>query len=233
MFEVIPAVDVLDGKVVRLLRGDYERVTEYGTDPVAACLEWMVQGARLVHVVDLEGARSGAADRGLWKRLADAGVVFEIGGGIRSAEDAKAAIDAGASYVVVGTAAVWAPETLGDAVSTGRVMAAVDVQDGKAKGQGWLDDGRPFSDVLDGLAGAGIGRVLVTGIGTDGTMSGPDLSLLAAAVSRGRFDVIASGGIGTLEDVAAVARLGCAGVVIGKALYERRFTVAEAMTAMS
>ena len=106
MLQIIPAVDVLDGKVVRLMHGDYDRVTVYGEDPIAQALEWMIQGAELVHVVDLDGARSGDPDRSLWRRLADNGVAFQVGGGIRSSEIAVEALEVGARRVVLGTAAV-------------------------------------------------------------------------------------------------------------------------------
>ena len=128
MLQIIPAVDVLDGKVVRLMHGDYDRVTVYGEDPVAQALEWMRQGAELVHVVDLEGARSGAPDESLWRRLAEAGVAFQVGGGIRTAEIADRALDAGARRVVLGTAAVWDPDILGRILDPARVVAAVDVR---------------------------------------------------------------------------------------------------------
>lgn len=229
MFQIIPAVDVLAGKVVRLLHGDYDQVTHYGDDPVARCLDWMQQGAPLVHVVDLAGARSGRPDRELWQHLGAAGVRFEVGGGIRTRLDAEEAIAAGAGYAVMGTAAVWQPDILGALAHTGRVMAAVDVRNGMAQGQGWLDEGRPFSDVLDGLASAGVRRVLVTGIAVDGTMAGPESDLLLEAVAHRSFEVIASGGVGALTDIESVITLGCDGVVIGKALYEGRFTLAQAL----
>ncbi|HEY5651250.1 MAG TPA: HisA/HisF-related TIM barrel protein, partial [Acidimicrobiia bacterium] len=173
MLEIIPAVDVLDGKVVRLMHGDYERVTVYGDDPVAQSLEWMRQGASLVHVVDLDGARSGDPDPSLWERFAEAGVAFQVGGGIRTAETAERALDSGAGRVVLGTAAVWDPDVLGRISDPSRVVAAVDVRAGRATGAGWLDEGRNLEEVLAGLSSAGIGRLLVTGIERDGTMEGP------------------------------------------------------------
>lgn len=229
MVEIIPAVDVLDGRVVRLMHGDYRRVTVYAEDPVAQARAWTDQGASLVHVVDLEGARSGSPDRGLWFRLADAGVPFQVGGGIRSVELARAALDAGAARVVLGTAAVWEPQVLAAIGDTERVVAAVDVSGDRATGGGWLDGGRPLAEVLDGLAGAGVARMLVTGIGRDGTMAGPELDLMRLAVEDGRFGVIASGGVGTLDDIRKVAAVGCEGVIVGRALYESRFTLREAL----
>lgn len=224
--EVIPAVDVLEGKVVRLLRGDYSRVTEYGSDPVEAARSWIGEGATQVHVVDLNGARSGEVDYALWERLGSAGVRFQAGGGIRTPEIARRVLDLGAERVVMGTAAVWQPESL-SGLGHG-VVASVDVRGDKATGQGWLDEGRSLSEVLDGLAGAGVVRVLVTGIGRDGTLEGADVDLTRSVIDDGRFAVIASGGVGILTDLDPLAALGCEAVIVGRALYDRRFTLAEA-----
>ncbi len=229
MLQIIPAVDVLDGKVVRLMHGDYDRVTVYGEDPVAQALEWMRQGAELVHVVDLEGARSGAPDESLWERLADGGVSYQVGGGIRTAEIAGRALEAGAQRVVLGTAAVWDPEILGEIPDPGRVVAAVDVRGGKATGAGWLDEGKNLTDVLGGLSGAGISRILVTGIERDGTMEGPSTDVLLSALRHGGFSVIASGGVGQLQDLDVIQRLGCEAVIVGRALYEGKFEVSDAI----
>lgn len=232
MIQIIPAVDVLDGRVVRLMHGDYERVTVYADDPVTACRKWTDQGAALIHVVDLEGARSGNPDVGLWHRLAHAGIRFQVGGGIRSAPDADRALSAGADRVVMGTTAIWDPGALAEVDDPARIVAAVDVRDGRATGAGWLDEGRALSSVLDDLQAVGVPRVLVTGIERDGTMEGPATDLLADVLARGSFDVIASGGVGTIDDIRAVAGLGCEGVIVGRAIYEGRFDVAAAVAAL-
>src|SRR5690606_22055803 len=225
--EVIPAVDVLEGKVVRLFRGDYSRVTEYGNDPVEAARRWMDEGARRVHVVDLEGARSGEPDYALWERLGAADLTFQAGGGIRTPEIAGRVLGAGAERVVMGTAAVWSPESLADLGPA--VVASVDVRGGHATGAGWLDEGRPLEKVLDRLAAAGVGRVLLTGIGRDGTLEGADLELTRFVAEQRRFAVIASGGVGTLADLDPLADIGCEAVVVGRALYDRRFTLRQAL----
>jgi phosphoribosylformimino-5-aminoimidazole carboxamide ribotide isomerase len=233
MLQIIPAVDVLDGKVVRLMHGDYDRVTVYGEDPIAQALEWMRQGAELVHVVDLEGARSGAPDESLWQRLSDAGVAFQVGGGIRTTEIAHRALESGARRVILGTAAVWDPDILGRIPDPSRVVAAVDVRGGKATGAGWLDEGRNLTDVLAGLSAAGIVRLLVTGIERDGTMEGPSTDVLLSALRHGGFSVIASGGVGQLQDLDVIQRLGCEAVIVGRALYEGRFEVSDAIRYLS
>lgn len=227
--QIIPAVDVLEGRVVRLLEGDYERSTSYAADPVEAAQRWVEDGAPLVHVVDLDGARRGATDLDLWTRLGEAGVPFQAGGGVRSAQAAAAVLDAGAQRVVMGTVAVHRPEILADVGAD--VVAAVDVRDGRATGEGWREEGRSLATVLDGLAAVGVERLLVTGIARDGTMRGPDTGLTREVIGDGRFSVIASGGVGSLTDLAPLARMGCEGVVVGRALYEGRFTLREARRA--
>ncbi len=230
--EIIPAVDVLAGSVVRLMHGDYGAVTRYGDDPVARVSAFLAEGASLVHVVDLEGARSGKPDDGLLTALAATGGRFQIGGGLRTAEAANRVLLKGAARVVMGSAAVWEPEVLAGVGEIQRVVAAIDVRKGRATGGGWLDDGRALDGVLDGVAGVGVQRVLVTGIDTDGTMDGPDLALMRRVVADGRFAVIASGGVGSLDDLRRVAEVGCEGVIVGRALYEGRFTLAEALEAV-
>lgn len=229
MLEIIPAVDVLDGAVVRLTHGDFEQVTVYDSDPVGRARRWIDEGAALVHVVDLDGARLGRPSPALWEAMRAAGVRFQVGGGIRTAVVAEAALAAGAERVVLGTAAVWNPSVLGEIADRNRVVAAVDVRGGKATGAGWLDGGRPVEAVLDDLASHGVPRLLVTGIGRDGTMLGPEMDLLGTVLADSRFEVIASGGVGSLDDLQQVADAGCEGVIVGRALYEARFTLPEAL----
>ena len=229
-FQVIPAVDVLGGNVVRLFQGDYRRVTVYQDDPVACARGWVDQGADLVHVVDLEAARTGGSSRRLWEALATAGVPFQAGGGLRTAGSARDALELGARRVVMGTAAVWEPQVLAEVGDPQRVVAAVDVRSGRATGTGWTDRGRDLATVLDDLATAGIRRILVTGVGRDGTMSGPDVGLLGDVVSDGRFRIVASGGVGSLDDLHRIASLGCEAAIVGRALYEGRFRLADALS---
>jgi len=235
--QLIPAVDVLGGNVVRLVEGDYQRATVYAPDPVAQAVRWMEGGAMLVHVVDLDAVRDGTTDTDLWARLAAARVRFQVGGGIRDRDSAVAAIAAGAARVVMGTAAVWHPELLSEvvlAVGAERVVAAVDVRVGRAIGAGWRDQGRELGAVVADMVAAGVPRLLVTGIGRDGTMTGPDLELVrrVQAAAPG-IAVLGSGGVGSLSDLQALARLGVDGAIVGRALYEGRFTVAEAIAAIA
>ncbi len=163
------------------------------------------------------------------------GAPFQVGGGIRSSDVAIQALAAGAERVVLGTAAVWSPETIASLLSEvgpARVVVALDVRDGRAAGSGWIDPGRELVDVVGALSPMGLERVLVTSIGRDGTMSGPDLGLLAeVGLLAGELRVIASGGVGSLDDIRALAAAGAEAVVIGRALYEGRFTLSAAVAA--
>lgn len=235
--QVIPAVDVLDGSVVRLRQGRFDDVTVYGSDPVEVAASWVAEGAELVHVVDLSGARSGTPDRSLWESLADASVPFQIGGGIRSVGIGSDALAAGAGRVVLGTAAVWNPEIAGDLVATfgsERVVAAVDVRGGLALWSGWEGEGRPVAGVCRSLAEVGVEWILATGIERDGMMSGPDTVLLELVREAApAVKLIASGGVGELADLVALRDGGYEAVVIGRALYEGSYSLDEAMIAAS
>ena len=231
--QIIPAVDILEGRVVRLLHGDYREVTRYSDSPVEVAGRWMEQGADLVHVVDLSGAKTGDPDRRIWREMSEAGIPFQVGGGIRTADAARAALAAGARRVVMGTAAVWNPAALGEVGEVERVVAALDVRAGRARGAGWLDEGRSVPQALRGLREAGVVRLLVTGIERDGAMRGPDLDLLAQVGGLSNMAVIASGGVGTLADLKEVAALGCEAVIVGRALYEDRFKLREAISAVA
>jgi phosphoribosylformimino-5-aminoimidazole carboxamide ribotide isomerase len=231
--QIIPAVDVLSGAVVRLQQGDFDRVTAYAADPGAVSRAFVAEGAEVVHVVDLSAARSGLVDLGLWSRLGEAQLPFQAAGGIRSAETAAEILALGAVRVVSGTTAVWDPPGLADmlAVAGAALVAAVDVRDGRAVGSGWADDGRDLDTVVRSAVDAGVARLMVTSVEGDGMLGGPDLSLLRRVVETSGVPVIASGGIGSLAHIAAIRGLGVEAVVIGRALYEGRFTLGEAIDA--
>lgn len=235
--QFIPAIDVLDGKVVRLLRGSYDDVTVYAEDALAMARSHVRQGADLLHVVDLGSARDGSdhARTGLCRALGEEGIPFQVGGGIRDPAAASAAIRAGATRVVLGTAVVVGGGELDSIVTevgSERVVAAIDVRDGRARGSGWEDQGTPLAEVLDRATGLGISWALVTGIARDGTMEGPDHDLFRE-VRRGwpAVRVIASGGVGGLVDLEELSSAGLDAVVVGRALYEGRFTVEAAIAA--
>lgn len=237
--QVIPAVDVLGGDVVRLIQGDYGSVTRYDVDPVAVASRFVAEGATLVHVVDLEAARGGECALDLVERLGAAGVPFQLGGGIRSAAVARAVIDLGAERVVIGSALVSdaaSAKEIVEAVGHGAVVGAVDVRDGRVRGSGWLDEGIPLVDVIAILGSLGIERALVTGIEKDGTMKGLALDLYELVRSLAPdLTLIASGGVGSLEDLGVLvdSNVGLEGVIVGRALYERRFSLPEALAVCS
>jgi phosphoribosylformimino-5-aminoimidazole carboxamide ribotide isomerase len=217
--DVIPAVDVLGDQAVRLHRGDYEDVVERADHPVALAERWAAAGAKRVHVVDLDGARSGRVRPELVARVvgAVAPVAVQASGGIRSLDDARALLAAGADRVVVGTAAWPDPAAwfeLGD-----ELVLALDVRAGSVRSAGWTQDaGLSFAEALERAAGA---RVLVTAIDRDGTLAGPDLELVRAAADAG-LRVLAAGGVRSPADVEALAEAGAEAAIVGRALLTHR-----------
>ncbi len=212
--EVIPAVDVLGAEAVRLHRGDYDAVVERADDPIELARRWAAAGARRIHLVDLDGARSGKIRPELVRTVRDAtGLPVQASGGIRSVDDARAFLDAGADRVVVGTAA-WPDPTPWLALGEALVLA-VDVADGELRGRGWTaGTGVRLEDALRRAAGA---RLLVTAIDRDGTLAGPDLALVRKAAASGS-PVLAAGGVRSPEDVDALAAAGAEAAVVGRAL---------------
>jgi phosphoribosylformimino-5-aminoimidazole carboxamide ribotide isomerase len=235
---LIPAIDILGGVAVRLLRGNYADVTVYSGDPVALASGFVADGADLIHVVDLDAARGGPRDRNVPAALGAAGIPFQIGGGIRTASQADGAIREGAFRVVIGSVLVSAPDEAREivrAVGPTRVVAAIDVRAGHARGSGWTDAGTPLHQVVERVTSLGIAMALVTGIDRDGTLEGPDIALLGEVRALAPdLSLIASGGVGTLGDLVALASspIEPHGAVVGKALYEGRFTLGEAHAAL-
>ena len=230
-FTVYPALDVLEGRIVRLAEGRREQVTVEGGDPVAAAERFAREGASWLHLVDLDGAFSGEPDLGLVERVAATGVPVQVGGGYRSLDLIDAALAAGAARVLVGTAAL--DDTfLAAAVQRfgGAVVVAVDVRDGLVTVSGWLEDSELRAvELAQRCASAGVERLLVTSTGRDGTLAGPDLELLAEVLAVG-LPVVAAGGIASLGDLRALRRLGCEGAVTGSAVWLGRFSLAEALS---
>jgi len=235
-----PAIDIRGGKAVRLLQGDYARETTYDADPVDAAKRWAEEGAEYLHVVDLDGARAGEP-RNLdsVRRIAAAvECPIQVGGGLRDEASVAAILEAGAERVVIGTAALRDPEFLAAAVEahSERVVVSVDARDGKVALAGWVE----VSDVDVATAVAeigkrGVARFLCTAIEVDGTMEGPAIEELGRIAAATKAQVIASGGVGDLADLEAVAGMDAAnveGAIVGRALYERRFSVAEGIAAL-
>jgi cyclase len=233
-FEAIPSLDLLDGKAVRLQQGDFDRVTPYG-DPLEIARGWRAAGATRLHVVDLDGARSGLsseATRRLVRELVGLGFRLQIGGGIRNAKTAADWIAAGAEKIVVGTVAVDRSRlaALVDAVGAEQIIAAVDVRDGVIRTEGWRNSSSLlFDDVVDSISASGVSEILVTDIARDGELAGPCFELYRSIAQRHSIAVLASGGVASLHDITSLARnRALSGVVIGKALHEGRFSMEEA-----
>lgn len=241
-FTVIPAIDLRGGKVVRLRQGDFSAETTYGDDPTAIALEFAAQGARWLHVVDLDGARTGSSAHGdaISRIVAAVGgrVAVEVAGGLRSLPSVEAAFAGGAARAVVGTTALDDPsfaKILVQRFGADRIAVSLDVRDGVAVGRGWVPGtaGTPVGDAVAALEAAGVEWVEVTAIERDGTLDGPDLDLLRSVIGASRARVIAAGGIGSVEDVRAVRAVGCAGAIVGRALYDGTLSLAAALGAPS
>jgi phosphoribosylformimino-5-aminoimidazole carboxamide ribotide isomerase len=237
-FALLPAIDLRGGRVVRLAEGDFGRETVYGTDPAGAARRFAAAGTHWIHVVDLDAARDGRgrqmeAVAGI-VAAAGRGVACEVAGGLRDELAVAEALDIGAARAVVGTAALRDArftERLVTRFGPDRIAIALDVRHGLAVGQGWVPGaaGVPVDEALRALADHGARTFIVTAIERDGLLTGPNLALLGRMVELDRGEIIASAGVSSLEDIAAVRALGCRGAIVGRALYEGRVDLAQAL----
>jgi phosphoribosylformimino-5-aminoimidazole carboxamide ribotide isomerase len=238
---LLPAIDILDGKAVRLAQGEFDQQTIYDQDPLHAALRWVRAGARALHIVDLDGARTGEpANLEHVRRIAaEVGVPVQVGGGLRSAAAMRAALQAGATRVVLGTAAYRDMDFLDETIAEhrDRVVVSVDVRRGRLAAAGWtVQTEIPVQAVIESLGRRGVSRFVYSNIERDGMLTGPDLDEVRqiSQIVRGTF--VYSGGVSSVDDLRALAALravNLAGVIVGKALYEQRFTVGEAHRALS
>ncbi len=237
--KIIPAIDIMDNKVVRLRQGEFDKGKVYSVNPIMAAKEWKAAGARLLHVVDLDGARLGrpvsldiAAEI-----IKNARVDIELGGGLRSVENIESAFAAGVYFAVIGTSAVEdegfcrrLTEKFGD-----KVIFAVDVKDGKIAVKGWKEVSEIGVDgYIKKLKGAGAKKIIYTDISRDGMMTGPNLEALKSILRLTPLEVTASGGISSIEDIKVLKALekdGLRAVIVGKALYEGKIDLKEALSA--
>ncbi|MBU3700737.1 MAG: 1-(5-phosphoribosyl)-5-[(5-phosphoribosylamino)methylideneamino]imidazole-4-carboxamide isomerase [Acidimicrobiia bacterium] len=241
MFDLFPAIDLLDGRAVRLYQGDYDRGTVYSDDPVAQARAFAAAGARWIHVVDLDAARSGTPrNREVIAAIAAAvDVPIQTGGGVRDEAAAEALFAVGVARVVIGTAALERPEFVRSLAARHRVVVGLDARGREVAVRGWEEgSGRDLLDVAAQFADAGVEALVVTEIGRDGTLEGPDLTGLAEVLSVTTLPVIASGGVGSLDDLRALCALRSAhrsldGVIVGRALYEGAFTLDEALSVVA
>ena len=238
-FDILAAIDLRGGKVVRLRQGDFAREDVYSDDPTEMGERFAEAGVGWLHVVDLDAARSGGARHGevvrdLLSRLGTR-LAVEVGGGIRDERTAGELLAAGARRVVLGTVALTNPQLVGRIVAehgAEAVAVAIDVRAGLAYGRGWGAGGvgPPLQEAVQTLASVGVRTFEVTAIERDGSLEGPDLDLLERAVQLGFGDVIASGGIRSIADLEAVRGLGCRGAIVGRALYEGQIALGDLVT---
>jgi phosphoribosylformimino-5-aminoimidazole carboxamide ribotide isomerase len=235
-----PAIDIRGGQAVRLTQGDYERETTYDADPVDAAKRWAAEGAEFLHVVDLDGAKAGEPQNldAIGRIAAAVECPIQVGGGLRNAESVTAVLDAGAERVVIGTAALRDPEFLAESLRHHGegVVVSVDARGGKVSLAGWTETSDvDVADAVADLGRRGVARFLCTAIEVDGTMEGPATAELARIAAATQAQIIASGGVGNLSHLETLARYAAPnveGAIVGRALYERKFTVAEAITAL-
>jgi phosphoribosylformimino-5-aminoimidazole carboxamide ribotide isomerase len=235
---VLPAIDLVGGRVVRLRQGDFERMDVYGNDPLQLATAFEAGGARWLHIVDLDGARSGRRRHAaVIAEIVDGlgGVACEVGGGLRTEASVQSVLASGARRAVLGTRALADPGLIGRVVSrhgADRIVVAIDVRDGSAVGEGWRAGAgvKPVRETVTRLMDAGATVFEVTGIERDGLLTGPDLELLAGVVASGA-EVIACGGIRSVGDLDAVRAIGCAGAIVGRALYDGSLDLADALAA--
>jgi phosphoribosylformimino-5-aminoimidazole carboxamide ribotide isomerase len=239
-FTVIPSIDIKQGEVVRLLRGEMDRATVYGVDPAAAASAFEAAGAEIIHIVDLDGAIAGAP-RNLTAVRAIRDAIrcrIDVSGGLRTLDSVNAVFDGGADVVSIGSAAFLNPALIADACARypGRIFGSLDVRNGKLAIKGWVETSDlTVADAAIRFREAGVAAVIVTDISRDGTEAGTDTAIFAEAARLARVPVIASGGIASLEDLRLLKALfseGVAGAITGRALYEGRFSLSEALAAV-
>jgi phosphoribosylformimino-5-aminoimidazole carboxamide ribotide isomerase len=239
--DLFPAIDLRDGKVVRLYQGDYARETVYHEDPVEQAEAFASSGVPWIHVVDLDAARTGRpVNRAVIADIAcTVPVPIQVGGGVRDEAAADVLFEAGVARVVLGTAALEQPALVERLAQRAPVAVGLDARGRSVAVRGWeRDSGHDLADVVHRFADVGVAAVVVTEIGRDGTLEGPDVDGLAEVLGLTAIDVIASGGVGTLDDLRALAALAVggrrlAGAIVGRALYEERFTLADALAAVA
>jgi phosphoribosylformimino-5-aminoimidazole carboxamide ribotide isomerase len=235
--KLVPAIDIQRGRCVRLRRGDFADETVFGDDPIAMARQWVYQGAHFLHVVDLDGAREGAPQNfDLVSAIAEAvPIPVQTGGGIRTEADLRAIARSAVAKAVLGTSAVEDPAFVRRALALlghARLIVAVDAEDGFVKTRGWVERTEVRAlDLAKELAAAGVGEILYTDISRDGMMQRANVQGIREVAEGSGLQVLASGGVTDLEDLRALKELepyGVTGVIVGRALYENRFTVAEA-----
>ena len=230
---ILPAIDLKDGKVVRLYKGDFHTVHQVADDPVAVARDFSRSGARWVHMVDLDGAKDGQRKNGdVVRAVTQVGLSIELGGGIRTMEDLEAVFALGVRRAVIGSAAVSNPELVRQAVARygDRIAVGIDTQNGRVKTSGWVEDsGLEYLSFAKSIDAMGVKTIIFTDIDTDGTLSGPSMERLAALSRAVSCRIVASGGVSSNGDIRALASMGLYGAIIGKAYYAGTLDLARAV----
>ncbi len=237
MIEIIPAIDLLGGKCVRLHQGNYNLVTEFSSDPIQQALIWQEKGATRLHLVDLDGAKTGKPVNDLTIKAIkkELTIPIQIGGGIRSEERAEDLINTGIDHVILGTLAIEKPEIVKKLSSKypGKIILGIDAKDGRVATRGWINQSKTkATDLVKNLSQSRVSAIISTDISTDGTLEGPNLNFLKEIASVSNVPVIASGGIGSIADILSLLpleRYGICGVIIGRALYDGEIDLTEAI----
>ena len=231
---IYPAIDLRDGKCVRLVEGDFSRETVFDADPAAVARRWAEAGAEWLHVVDLDGAVAGHPVNlpAIEAIGAAVGIPIQLGGGLRSLENLESAFAAGISRTILGTVALEQPELVAAAAARwgNAIAVGLDARDGKLATRGWLDQSDVLAvDVAQALQNVGVRHFIFTDIRRDGTLSGPNVESLQELITAVDAGVIASGGVGSLADLEAAREIGAAGAIVGRALYDGRVDLSEAI----
>ena len=234
---ILPAVDIKGGKAVRLFQGEKDKETVYSDSPVSMAQRWVDDGATYLHVVDLDGAFDGVSENEKYiKEIAQSvKIPVEVGGGIRTLEKAQRLVDYGVDRVIIGTKALEDRAFLDELISKipGHVNVGVDARDGYVSIKGWTETSeKKAEDFLAELSGSGIGAIIYTDISRDGALVGANVEAMESATKATDIPIIASGGVTSVEDIKALSKLDLFGIISGKALYDGRMTLQEAMTAL-
>jgi phosphoribosylformimino-5-aminoimidazole carboxamide ribotide isomerase len=232
---ILPAIDLIDGACVRLTRGDYGTSEKVAEDPIETARSFEIAGANWLHMVDLDGAKAGEPRNSntIARVIAETNLNIEVGGGIRTMEDISGTFALGAERVILGSVAISNPELVREAVLRygEKIAVGIDAMDGIAKAGGWLEDGNVhFTELAKAMDAAGVSTIIYTDISRDGTLSGPNLEQLAELNGKVNANVVASGGIRDIADIAELKALGLYGAILGKSIYKGTIDLAEAIT---
>ncbi len=236
---VFPAIDLIDGRCVRLLQGEYSNEIEYNDDPISQAVSFQEEGASWIHIVDLDAARTGIANNAsvIENIVSRLEIPVQVGGGIRNLEAARSVFNLGVTRIVIGTAAIDNPSLVEEATSIGRVAVGIDLRNEKVAVHGWKTETvLSYSDLFERFEEVDVDAYIVTHIERDGTLEGPDIDAYKELISSTTKDVIASGGVGSTNDLRNLSELSAngrtlRGVIVGRAFYEDKFSLSEAIEA--